>query len=93
MMPVDGVALSLLVLWFACFGAIVLGGLVKGTLGVGLPLVVLPLLSLLLPAPRAMGLLVMPVLLSNLWQAIEGKRLNEGLRRSASSSRLLPLSI
>ena len=58
-------------LWIACFGAVVLGGVVKGTLGVGLPLVVVPLLSLLLPAPKAMGLLVMPVLLSILWQYIE----------------------
>ena len=40
------------------------GGVVKGTLGVGLPLVVVPLLSLILPTSQAMGLLVMPVLLS-----------------------------
>ena len=80
-MNVEWAGMPLIALWLACFGGIVLGGLVKGTLGVGLPLVVLPLLSLLLPAPKAMGLLVMPVLLSNLWQAIEGKKLNEGLRR------------
>lgn len=47
----------------------VLGGLVKGALGVGLPLVVVPMLSLLVPAPRAMGMVVVPVLLSNVWQA------------------------
>ncbi len=74
-------AMPSLALWIGCFGAVVLGGVVKGTLGVGLPLVVVPLLSLLLPAPRAMGLLVMPVLLSNLWQAIEGQKLREGFRR------------
>ena len=50
----------------------VAGGIVKGTLGVGLPLVVVPLLTLIIPAPQAMGLLVMPVLASNIWQAIQG---------------------
>jgi hypothetical protein len=79
----SGVSLGmpLLALWAACFGAVALGGVVKGTLGVGLPLVVVPLLSLLLPAPQAMGLLVMPVLLSNLWQATESQKLGEGVKR------------
>jgi uncharacterized membrane protein YfcA len=53
---------------------LVLGGIVKGTLGVGLPLVVIPMLSLFMPAPRAMGLLMVPVLLSNVWQSIEAGR-------------------
>lgn len=47
----------------------VLGGLVKGTLGVGLPLVVVPLLSLAIPTPAAIGLVAIPVLASNVWQA------------------------
>lgn len=49
--------------------AFVLGGLVKGTLGIGLPLVTVPLLSLGLPPTQAMALMVMPVLASNCWQA------------------------
>lgn len=48
----------------------VAGGIVKGTLGVGLPLVVLPLLSLVIPTKLAIGLLVMPVLLSNTIQVV-----------------------
>ncbi len=62
-------------------GMFVAGGLVKGTLGVGLPLVVVPLLSLIMPAPQAMGLLVLPVLLSNTLQAVEGGRLGYAMRR------------
>lgn len=67
-------------------GALVLatGGLVKGTMGVGLPLVSVPLLSLLVPAPQAMGLLVVPVLLSNLLQAWQGGRVVYAMRRFAS---------
>ena len=68
-------------LWATGFAIMVIGGLVKGTLGVGLPLVVVPMLSLFVPAPQAMGLLVMPVLLSNLWQTIEGGNVTRGLRR------------
>ena len=39
----------------ACGVAFVLGGLVKGTLGVGLPLVAVPLLSLILGGHRAIA--------------------------------------
>lgn len=72
---------SLAFLLAASAGMFVAGGLVKGTLGVGLPLVVVPLLSLIMPAPQAMGLLVLPVLLSNALQAIEGGRLRYALAR------------
>lgn len=62
----------------------IVGGIVKGTLGVGLPLVVVPMLSLLVPAPQAMGLLVTPVLSSNLWQAMEGGRFRFTFKRFSS---------
>ncbi|WP_157991518.1 sulfite exporter TauE/SafE family protein [Caldimonas tepidiphila] len=45
------------------------GGLVKGTLGIGLPLVVVPLLSHRVPATQAIVLVMMPVLVSNAWQS------------------------
>ena len=57
--------------------AFVLGGLVKGTMGVGLPLVVVPLLSLVLPSPTAIALVSVPVVVSNLvqvWQATPATR-------------------
>lgn len=57
--------------------AFVLGGLVKGTLGVGLPLVVVPLLSLVAPSPTAIALVSVPVVASNIvqvWQAAPGSR-------------------
>lgn len=65
----------------------ILGGLVKGTLGVGLPLVVVPLLSLALPSPTAIALVSVPVVASNLlqvWQASPGTR---------QVRRFLPLSV
>ena len=72
------------VLWLTCALFFTMGGFVKGTMGVGLPLVVVPTLSLLIPAPQAMGLLVVPVLVSNLWQAVEGGNVRYSIRRFAS---------
>ena len=59
----------------------VLGGLVKGVLGVGLPLVVVPLLSLGEPAARAIAMVAVPVLTSNCWQAWDSGVSIQGVRR------------
>lgn len=67
--------------WLLFLTALLAGGLVKGALGVGLPLVAVPLLSLGMPPHMAIALLVVPVLASNLWQALEGGRLLPSLQR------------
>lgn len=70
------------VAWLA-LGAVpfILGGMVKGALGVGLPLVAIPLLSLWIPGMQAMALLAVPVLLSNTWQAVEGGQVRASFQR------------
>ncbi|AVO34626.1 sulfite exporter TauE/SafE family protein [Ottowia oryzae] len=68
-------------LWLLSAAALVVGGLVKGALGVGLPLVAVPLLALWLPPAQAIGLLAAPVVLSNLIQAVEGGHLRASWRR------------
>jgi len=60
---------------------LVIGGVVKGSLGVGLPLVAVPLLALWLPSGQAIALLAAPVVLSNLIQSLEGGRLSDVWRR------------
>lgn len=55
-------------LWISV-AAFVAAGFVKGTIGVGLPLVAVPLMALAMPSPRAMALVAVPVLVSNSWQA------------------------
>ena len=70
-----------LLLALTCSLMLVAGGLVKGTLGVGMPLVTIPLLSLVIPAPQAIGLLTAPTLGSNLLQAWQGGRLRYALGR------------
>jgi len=64
-------------------GIFVLGGVVKGTLGVGLPLIAVPLLSLAVPATQAIALVMMPVLASNGWQAWDSGISTLGVRRFA----------
>ncbi len=51
--------------------SLVLAGTVKGTIGVGMPIVALPLLSAFLEVRAAVALLSLPLVLSNLPQAFE----------------------
>jgi|JI10StandDraft_1071094.scaffolds.fasta_scaffold05145_10 uncharacterized protein len=63
--------------------AFLLGGFVKGTIGVGLPMIVVPLLTLGTTGHKAIGLVVIPVLVSNAWQAWETRVSSGELRRFA----------
>lgn len=49
-----------------------LAGLVKGVIGLGLPTVSLALLTATFGLPQAMALLLVPSLVTNLWQALSG---------------------
>jgi uncharacterized membrane protein YfcA len=59
----------------------VLAGLVKGVVGLGLPTVAVGLLGLVLSPAEAAALLVVPSLLTNLWQAGAGAKMVPLLRR------------
>jgi uncharacterized membrane protein YfcA len=67
--------------WLGLVWVFTLGGIVKGVLGVGLPLVVVPLLSLFLPTPTAIALVGAPVLVSNLWQTYDSRASRHNLMR------------
>jgi len=56
----------------AVTASLVVAGMVKGAIGVGMPLVAMPLLSLAVDVKSAAMLLSMPLVLSNLPQALEG---------------------
>ena len=57
----------------ACAVALLLSGMVKGVLSLGLPLVGMPLLTLVVDVRIAVVTLMIPLVLSNLIQAIEGR--------------------
>jgi uncharacterized protein len=52
--------------------SLIVAGLLKGTIGIGMPVVALPLLSLFIDIKSAAMLLSMPLIFSNLPQALEG---------------------
>lgn len=49
-----------------------LAGVVKGVIGLGLPTISLALLSILFDLPTAMAVMVVPSLVTNLWQGLAG---------------------
>lgn len=59
----------------------VLAGMVKGVLGLGLPTVAVGLLSVMLSPAEAVALMLVPALLTNIWQALLGGHLLHILRR------------
>src|ERR1044071_10308188 len=52
--------------------SLAIAGLLKGVIGVGMPIVAFPMLSMLVDVPTAVMLLSMPLVLSNIPQALEG---------------------
>ena len=65
----------------AVAGTFLLAGAVKGVIGLGLPTVSLALLTVAIGLPEAMNLLLVPSLITNLWQAGVGGHGREVLRR------------
>ena len=65
--------------------AVLAGGLIKGTIGFGMPMVALPLIAFIIPATTAMILLCAPILLTNFLQM----KIKDGI----SSFRFLPMII
>ena len=59
----------------------VLAGTVKGITGLGLPTVILALLTIVLDLHSAMALLIIPSLCTNLWQAFDGRHSRVVLKR------------
>jgi uncharacterized protein len=58
--------------WCGLLAVLVFGGVVKGSVGIGMPLLAVPLLSQFLDLPVAMGLMTVPLLATNVGQAFEG---------------------
>ena len=69
----------LVIAW--CAFALFCGGLIKGTLGVGTPLLTVPLMALVLPAQMAVILMAVPVVVANVWQALKAGPLHAAAAR------------
>jgi len=62
-------------------GALIFGGIVKGVVGLGLPIVSIAILLNFLPPLTTLGILVAPILVTNLWQTARAGNIMEPLRR------------
>ncbi|MGW9064487.1 sulfite exporter TauE/SafE family protein [Achromobacter animicus] len=71
------------VLLAAVVTVFVLAGVVKGVVGLGLPTISMALLALVMAPAQAAALLIVPSLITNLWQALPWVTLRAVLRRIA----------
>lgn len=60
--------------WFLALvaGAFLAGGVVKGAIGLGLPLVAIAIMSNVITVPEALPIASIPILVTNGWQAVQG---------------------
>jgi uncharacterized protein len=61
--------------------AFLLAGFVKGVIGLGLPTVSVGLLAIAMPPSRAITIVIVPAIVTNIWQTFAGPYLRDILRR------------
>jgi uncharacterized membrane protein YfcA len=65
----------------AIAGIFLLAGLIKGVLGLGLPTVSVGLLAVAMPPSRALAIVIVPAIVTNIWQTFAGPYLRDIIRR------------
>jgi uncharacterized protein len=68
-------------LLFFIAGALLLAGFIKGALGMGLPTVSMGLLAVAMPPSRALAIVIVPAILTNIWQTFVGSHLLDIIKR------------
>jgi uncharacterized membrane protein YfcA len=61
--------------------AFLLAGFVKGVIGLGLPTVSMGLLAVTMPPARALAIVIVPAVITNVWQTFGGPYLRDIIRR------------
>src|SRR5262245_2938186 len=69
---------SMLILIAAAF---LLAGFIKGVIGLGLPTVSMGLLAVTMPPAQAIAIVIVPAIVTNIWQTFGGPYLRDILRR------------
>ena len=62
-------------------GVFLLAGFVKGTIGLGLPTVAMGLLATRMPPAHALAIVIVPAIVTNIWQTFVGPYLRDIVRR------------
>src|SRR5690349_10612051 len=73
-------AMATTTLIFICL-VFALAGITKGVIGLGLPTIAMGLLAVVLPSSEAAAILVLPSLVTNVWQMLAGSHLRSLVRR------------
>ena len=66
---------------FLIAGVFLLAGFVKGTIGLGLPTVAMGLLATRMPPAQALAIVIVPAIVTNIWQTFVGPYLRNIVRR------------
>ncbi len=66
---------------FVIAGVFLLAGFVKGTIGLGLPTVAMGLLATRMPPAHALAIVIVPAIVTNIWQTFVGPYLRDIVRR------------
>ena len=74
-MPID------ITVWIICAAVLTLAGFVKGVIGLGLPTISIGLLGIVMRPLEAAALLVIPNLVTNIWQLAIGEPVGALLKR------------
>src|SRR5260370_34052285 len=61
--------------------AFLLAGFIKGVLGLGLPTVSMGLLAVTMPPAHALAIVIVPAIVTNIWQTFVGPYLRDIVRR------------
>lgn len=63
------------------FCAFLVAGTVKGVIGAGLPMVAVPTIAMVLEPALAVSILIIPVVVSNIWQGFQGGHHRDAVRQ------------
>jgi uncharacterized membrane protein YfcA len=66
---------------FFIAAALLLAGFIKGALGMGLPTVSMGLLAVAMPPSRALAIVIVPAIATNIWQTFVGPHLRDIVKR------------
>src|SRR6476469_6618164 len=68
-------------LLFFIAAALLLAGFIKGVIGLGLPTVSIGLLAVTMQPSRALAIVIVPAIVTNIWQTFAGPYLRDIIRR------------
>ena len=68
-------------LLFLIAAAFLLAGFIKGVIGLGLPTVAMGLLAVTMPPAQALAIVIVPAIITNIWQTFVGPYLRDIIRR------------